>query len=49
MVEQINYWDETLIKRLRTSKDKNSQISGSFGVVENIDYIVKNRKIEVSA
>jgi len=36
LIEQIEYWDKKLIRRLKKVKENNSQISYSFGVPERI-------------
>lgn len=46
IVEENTYWDKTLIKRLQTSVDNNSQIKHSFGIPEKVRQIIRNNKVE---
>jgi len=36
LIEKVEYWDKKLIRRLKNSKENNSQIAHSFGVPERI-------------
>lgn len=41
LLEEIEYWDEKLIDRLKTAADNNSQISHSFGVPARINRLIE--------
>lgn len=40
LVEKITFWDKSLIERLKTAVENNSQISHSFGVSSRVNSIV---------
>ena len=44
LIIKIEFWDDTLIKRLENSPKENSQIRGSFGLPGSIDYLVDKLK-----
>jgi hypothetical protein len=44
LVKQSEYWDKSLVSRLRNAARNNSQISGSFGLPYSIQYLLNELK-----